>query len=127
MVVVVIIGILAALVAPRVLGRVDDARISAARHDIATIGHALKLYKLDNHRFPTTEQGLKALAEEPKGDAKNWRAGGYIEGGVMKDPWDGDYRYLQPGERGGDFDLFSYAADGKPGGEGIDADIGNWK
>lgn len=126
MVVVVIMGILAALVVPKLMGRADDARITAARQDISTLMSALKLYKLDNHRYPTTEQGLQALIAKPtSGPAANgWKSGGYVDK-LPKDPWGGQYQYLSPGVRG-EIDVFSYGADGQPGGAGNDADIGSW-
>jgi len=126
MVVVVIMGILAALVVPKLMGRTDDARIQAARQDIGTLMQALKLYKLDNQRYPTTEQGLQALVTKPtNGPAANgWKSGGYIDK-LPKDPWGTPYQYLSPGIKG-EVDIFSYGADGQPGGEGNDADIGSW-
>ncbi|MGE5622213.1 MAG: type II secretion system major pseudopilin GspG, partial [Bacillota bacterium] len=126
MVVVVIMGILAALVVPKLMGRTDDARITAAKQDIATLMQALKLYKLDNQRYPTTEQGLQALIAKPTtGPAANgWKSGGYIEK-LPKDPWGNPYQYLSPGVKG-EVDVFSYGADGQPGGTGVDADIGSW-
>lgn len=126
MVVVLILGILAALVVPRVLSRPDEARIVAARQDIAALGQALKLYRLDSHHFPSTEQGLRALVEKPATAPvpSNWKTGGYLER-LPKDPWGRDYLYLHPGRRG-EFDLYSLGADGQDGGEGRDADIGNW-
>jgi len=126
MVVVVIMGILAALVVPKLMGRADDARITAAKQDIATLMSALKLYKLDNHRYPTTEQGLQALISKPTaGPAANgWKSGGYVDK-LPKDPWGGQYQYLSPGVRG-EVDIFSYGADAQPGGTGNDADIGSW-
>lgn len=126
MVVVVIMGILAALVVPKLMGRADDARITAARQDISTLMQALKLYKLDNQRYPTTEQGLQALISKPtSGPAANgWKNGGYVDK-LPKDPWGGQYQYLSPGVKG-EVDIFSYGADGQPGGSGNDADIGSW-
>lgn len=126
MVVVVIMSILAVLVVPKLIGRTDDARIVAARQDIATIVQALKLYRLDNHRYPTTEQGLSALVAKPESGppASGWKAGGYLDK-LPKDPWGTPYQFLSPGIRG-DIDVFSYGADGQPGGEGNDADIGSW-
>jgi general secretion pathway protein G len=126
MVVVVIMGILAALVVPKLMGRADDARVTAARQDIASMMQALKLYKLDNQRYPTTEQGLQALVQKPtSGPATNgWKSGGYIEK-LPKDPWGGQYQYMSPGVKG-EVDLFSFGADGQPGGAGNDADIGSW-
>jgi general secretion pathway protein G len=126
MVVVVIMGILAALIVPKLMGRADDARVTAARQDIASMMQALKLYRLDNQRYPTTEQGLQALVQRPtSGPAANgWKTGGYIEK-LPKDPWGGQYQYLSPGVKG-EVDLFSFGADGQPGGTGNDADIGSW-
>ena len=124
MVVVVIMGILAALVVPKLMGRTDDARIVAARQDIATLMQSLNIYKLDNQRYPTTEQGLQALVVKPASGADGWKAGGYIDK-VPKDPWGNPYQYLSPGIKG-EIDVFSYGADGQPGGEGNDADIGSW-
>lgn len=126
MVVVVIMGILAALVVPKLMGRADDARITAARQDIATLMSALKLYRLDNQRYPTTEQGLQALIAKPSsGPAANgWKAGGYIDK-LPNDPWGGQYQYLSPGIKG-EVDIFSYGSDGQPGGAANDADIGSW-
>jgi len=127
MVVVVIMGILAALVVPKLMGRTDDARISAARQDIATIMQALKLYRLDNHRYPSTEQGLAALITKPQSGppATGWKQGGYLER-LPKDPWGSPYQYLSPGVHG-EVDVFSYGADGQSGGAGNDADIGSWE
>ncbi|MFI4940906.1 MAG: type II secretion system major pseudopilin GspG [Burkholderiales bacterium] len=126
MVVVVIIGILAALVVPKLMGRADDARVVAARADIASIMQALKLYKLDNQRYPTTEQGLQALIAKPTSgpSANGWKAGGYLDK-LPKDPWGNAYQYLSPGVHG-EVDVFSLGADGQPGGTGNDADIGSW-
>jgi general secretion pathway protein G len=126
MVVVVIMGILAALVVPKLMGRTDDARIMAARQDISTIMQGLKLYKLDNHRYPTTEQGLQALVSRPTSgpEAKGWKEGGYLDK-LPKDPWGNPYQYLSPGLKG-EVDVFSFGADGQPGGTGNDADIGSW-
>lgn len=126
MVVVVIMGILAALVVPKLMGRTDDARVMAARADISTLMSALKLYKLDNQRYPTTEQGLQALLTKPAvGPAANgWKSGGYIDK-MPKDPWGNPYQYLAPGIKG-EIDVLSFGADGLPGGEGNDADIGSW-
>ena len=129
MVVIVILGILAAIIAPRLVGRTDEARITKARVDITNLETALKLYKLDNGVYPTTEQGLQARVEAPEtGTApRNWREGGYLEKNrVPKDPWGNEFVYLSPGVNG-DFDLSSYGADGLAGGEGINADINNWE
>lgn len=126
MVVVVIIAILGALVGPRLLGRTDEARVIAARQDIATIMQALKLYRLDNHRYPTTEQGLQALVQRPTvgPPAPGWKEGGYLDR-MPVDPWGGPYQYLNPGVRG-EVDVFSLGADGQPGGTGNDSDVGSW-
>lgn len=129
MVVITILGILAALIVPRVVGRTDDARIGAAKQDIASIMQALKLYRLDNGRYPTTEQGLRALIERPGTEPQpaNWKQGGYLErSSVPKDPWGKEYQYLSPGLRG-EIDVFSFGRDAQSGGEGVDADIGSWQ
>lgn len=129
MVVIVILGILAGLIVPRIMGRPDEARQAKARLQIESIETALKLYKLDNGNYPTTEQGLQALVEPPGAGqlAKNWRQGGYLEKGkVPKDPWDRDFIYLSPGSHG-DYDLTSRGADGEPGGEGKNRDINSWE
>jgi general secretion pathway protein G len=126
MVVVVIMGVLAALLVPRLMGRTDDARILAAKQDIATLMQALKLYRLDNQRYPTTEQGLHALIARPTNGPQpaNWKSGGYIDR-LNKDPWGNPYQYVSPGTRN-EVDIFSFGADGQPGGTGNDADIGSW-
>jgi len=129
MVVVVILGILAGLIVPRLMGRTEQAKRTKARVQMESMETALKLYKLDNGSYPTTEQGLQALVEAPAvGDlAKQWRKGGYLEKGrVPADPWDNDYLYLSPGVHD-DFDLISYGKDGQPGGEDDDADINSWE
>ena len=124
-VVVAIIAILAAYIAPKVAGRVDDARISKAKSDIRVLESSLELYKLDNFVYPSTDQGLEALVNKPAGDAaKNWRDGGYIKK-LTKDPWGNEYRYVYPGSNG-EFDVFSLGADAAVGGDGEAADIGNW-
>ncbi|HBI70982.1 type II secretion system major pseudopilin GspG [Massilia sp. YIM B02769] len=127
MVVVVIIGILGALVLPKVLGRTGESRVVAAKTDIATLMQALKLYKLDNQRYPTTEQGLQALTTKPTSgpSANGWKEGGYVER-LPKDPWGNPYQYLQPGLHG-EIDVFSFGGDGQAGGEGEDADVGSWQ
>lgn len=127
MVVVAILGILAALVVPKIMGRPDEARIVAAKQDIAAIKQALNLYRLDNTRYPTTDQGLQALVERPTSGPipANWKSGGYLER-LPKDPWGAPYQYLSPGVRG-EIDIFSLGADGATGGEGNDADIGSWE
>jgi general secretion pathway protein G len=126
MVVVVILGILAALVVPKVISRPDEARIIAAKQDIASLMQALKLYRLDNQRYPTTEQGLQALVVKPTTNPipPNWKSGGYLER-LARDPWGNPYQFLNPGLRG-EIDVFTMGADGAPGGEGHDADIGSW-
>lgn len=129
MVVVVIIGILIGLIAPNILGRVDKARVTAAKTDIATLEQALEMYRLDNHNYPSTDQGLEALVVKPGGEpeAKNWNPEGYLKKGKLPlDPWGHAYQYLQPGQDNRAFDLFSFGADGREGGEKYDADIGNW-
>lgn len=127
MVVVVILGILAAIVVPKIMDQPDKARVAKAKQDIQTLSTALSMYKLDNFVYPSTQQGLQALKAKPSGDppAPNWKAGGYIQKLPM-DPWGHPYQYLNPGTHGGEYDLFSLGADGKPGGTGINADIGNW-
>lgn len=126
MVVVVILGILAAIIVPRVLDRPDTARLVKARQDLRTLESALNLYRLDNYSYPTTEQGLEALIRKPTGEpeARNWAAGGYVDR-LPVDPWQRPYLYLSPGEHGA-IDIYTLGADGVPGGEGINADIGNW-
>ncbi|MGB8546475.1 MAG: type II secretion system major pseudopilin GspG [Azonexus sp.] len=126
MIVIVILGVLAALIVPKVMGRPDEARIAAAKQDIFTIMQSLKLYKLDNRRYPTTEQGLVALVQKPSQAPlpQNWSAGGYLER-LPNDPWGQPYQYLNPGLHG-EIDVMSFGADGQPGGQGVDADIGNW-
>ena len=124
-VVVAIIAILAAYIAPKVAGRVDDARISKAKSDIRVLESSLELYKLDNFVYPSGEQGLEALVNKPSGEGtKNWRDGGYIKK-LNKDPWGNPYQYLYPGSNG-EFDVFSLGADAAVGGDGEAADIGNW-
>ncbi len=129
MVVIVILGILAGLIIPRIMGRPEEARRMKARVQIESIETALRLYKLDNGYYPGTEQGLQALIEPPAVGQlpRAWREGGYLEKGkVPKDPWGNEYVYLCPGIHG-DNDLISYGADGEPGGEGKDQDINNWE
>jgi general secretion pathway protein G len=127
MVVVVIIGILGALVVPKLLGRTGESRVVAAKVDISSLMQALKLYKLDNQRYPTTEQGLQALVVKPtSGPAANgWKTGGYLDK-LPKDPWGNPYQYLSPGVHG-EVDIYSLGADGQPGGAGEDADVGSWE
>lgn len=125
MVVVVIIGLLAAIVAPNLMGNIDQAAVNRARQDIRSIETALNLYRLDNFRYPTTDDGLQALVTNPgEADAPNWKTGGYLRR-LPTDPWNNTYQYMNPGQRG-EFDVFSLGADGEQGGEGVDADIGNW-
>jgi len=129
MVVIVILGILAGLIIPRIMGRPEEARRMKARVQIESIETALKLYKLDNGSYPSTEQGLEALVEAPSVGQlpRAWRDGGYLEKGrVPKDPWDNEFIYLSPGVNS-DFDLISYGADGEPGGEDTDKDVTNWE
>jgi general secretion pathway protein G len=128
MVVLVILGVLATLIIPRIMGRPEEARRIKARVDIQSLETALKLYSLDNGAYPSTEQGLQALVQAPSTGTlpKAWRDGGYLEKGkVPKDPWGNEYIYLSPGNHG-EFDLVSYGADGEPGGEGKDEDVANW-
>ena len=125
MVVLAIIGVLAALIVPNVLGRADDARITAARTDVGNLMQALKLYKLDNQRFPTTEQGLNALILKPTTEPVpgNWKP--YLDK-LPSDPWGRPYQYLSPGLKG-EVDVLSFGADGQAGGEGNNADLGSWQ
>lgn len=126
MVVILIIGLLASLIAPRVIDRVSDARITKAKTDIRGLESQLNLYRLDNFRYPTTEQGLQALKTRPNDPSlTNYRTGGYVDR-LPKDPWGNEYQYLNPGTHGTDIDIYTLGADGRPGGEGEDADIGNW-
>jgi len=125
MVVVIIIGILAAIVAPNVIGRVDDAQITKAKAEIANIENALKFYRLDNFTYPSSEQGLEALVTKPADpNIKNWKQGGYLPK-LPNDPWGNPYIYLNPGNQG-EIDVYTLGRDGRPGGENVDADIGNW-
>jgi general secretion pathway protein G len=125
MVVVVILGILAALVAPNVISRIDDAQINRAKQDVRAVESALHLYRLDNFRYPSTDQGLEALVNQPADPSiRNWKQGGYLDK-IPLDPWGAPYEYLYPGQNG-EFDVYTLGADQQPGGEGINADIGNW-
>ncbi|MCJ7593905.1 MAG: type II secretion system major pseudopilin GspG [Desulfobacterales bacterium] len=129
MIVIVILGILVWQIAPRIMGKPEEAKRLKAQMDIATLETALKLYKLDNGVYPSTEQGIQALVELPSVGVlpRKWREGGYLEKGkVPLDPWDGEYIYLSPGLHG-DLDLMSYGADGQPGGEDNNRDINNWE
>ena len=125
MVVLVIIGVLAALIAPNVLDRASDAKVTAARTDVNNLMQALKLYKLDNQRFPSSEQGLEALVRKPSAGPvpPNWKP--YLDK-LPNDPWGRPYQYLNPGVKG-EIDVFSLGADGQPGGEGHNADVGSWQ
>lgn len=128
MVVIVILALLAALVGPKIIGRSDDAKLADAKVQIRNLETALKLYKLDNGNYPTTEQGMQALLTKPTTGQipKNYRQEGYLESKKLPtDPWGGDYIYLSPGEHG-DYDLCSLGSDGVKGGEGKGADICNW-
>jgi general secretion pathway protein G len=115
---------LATLIVPRIMGRPDEARITAAKHDIGTLNQALKLYRLDIGRYPTTEQGLSALVTKPSAEPvpQNWKKGGYLDS-LPNDPWGHPYQYANPGTKG-EIDIYSYGADKKPGGTGADADVG---
>lgn len=128
MVVIVILGILAAIIAPRIIGRTDEAKVTEAKVQIANLETAFKLYKLDNGVYPTTEQGLEALIEKPTIGVipKKWREEGYLEKRrVPLDPWGNPYIYVSPGLHG-DYDIISYGRDGVRGGKGFDADIESW-
>ena len=128
MIVVVILSLLVGMLAPNILGRVDEARVATAKTDIGTLMQALELYKLDNYKYPSTQDGLEALISAPLGlrESNKGREGGYLKRKELpKDPWDGAYLYLSPGEHG-PFDLYSLGADGLEGGEKFGADIGSW-
>ena len=123
MVVVVILAILGSLVAPSILSRIDEARIVKAKQDLRLYESALDLYRMDNYKYPTTDEGLQALVQKPNDpNIKNWRADGYVKQ-LVKDPWTHDYVYVAPGTNGAPYDLYSLGADGQPGGQGNDADI----
>lgn len=124
LVVVVILGVLAAVIVPRVMDRPDEARKVRATQDVAAIVSALNMYRLDNYSYPSSEQGLRALVEKPLG-VDNWREGGYLER-VPKDPWNREYQYQNPGQHG-EIDVWTYGADGQPGGERANGDVGNWQ
>lgn len=126
MVVVVILGILAAIVVPNIIDRPDVAREAKARQDIKAIDSALKLYRLDNYRYPTTEQGLAALVNKPSSEPvpRNWKSGGYLDR-LPTDPWGHVYHYRNPGQHG-PIDIYTLGRDNQQGGDGADADIGNW-
>ena len=124
MVVVAIISLLIGMVAPNLMGRVDEAKVAAARSDLSTIVQALEMYRLENHQYPTTQEGLEVLLAAPDADPMQSRS--YLKrADVPKDPWGREYLYLSPGEYGV-FDVYSLGADGKPGGAGMDLDIGSW-
>ena len=126
MVVVIIIGLLAAVIVPNVIDKVDQARVSKAKQDIQAIDTALTMFRLDNSKYPTTDQGLQSLVTQPTDPSiRHWRPGGYLPH-MSKDPWGYDYQYASPGTHVKDYDLYSLGADGQPGGDGVDADIGNW-
>lgn len=126
MVVVIIIGLLAAVIVPTVMNRVDDAKVAKAKEDIRSLETALTMYYLDNSKYPTNDQGLAALVVQPTDPTiKNWKAGGYIDR-ISKDPWGNPYQFVFPGTHGKAYDLCSLGADGQPGGDGINADICNW-
>jgi len=126
MVVVVILGILAAFVVPNVMDNPEKARITKAKHDIRVIENALEMYKLDNYTYPTTDQGLKALVEKPSSQPEppNWKDGGYLKQ-RPKDPWGHDYEYLSPEDNSGEVKIMTLGADNRPGGDGANADITN--
>lgn len=127
MVVVVIIGLLTAIVAPQLLGEADKAKLVRVKADITALENALERYKLDNHVYPTTEQGLQSLAQKPQSspEPRNYKDGGYIKR-LPQDAWNGEYQYASPGEDGRRYDIYSFGADGVAGGENEAADIGNW-
>lgn len=124
MVVVIILGILAAIVAPNVIGRIDDAQISRVQQDLRSIESALKLYRMDNFSYPTSEQGLEALVNKPADpNIRNWKQN---LDRLPKDPWGNPYQYLSPGNNG-EIDIYTLGRDGRPGGDGVDTDMGNWE
>jgi general secretion pathway protein G len=126
MVVVIIIGLLAAVIVPSVINKVDEARVAKAKSDIQGLETALTMFRLDNSKYPTTDQGLQSLVQQPTDPSiRHWRIGGYLQR-VSKDPWGADYQYVYPGTHGKEYDLYTLGADGQPGGDGINADIGNW-
>ena len=126
MVVVVIIGLLAAVILPNVFGNVEKAQITKAKSDIQAIEAALTMFKLDNFKYPTTDQGLQALVERPNDPSiRNWRDNGYLKR-LQKDPWGNPYQYVFPGTHGQEYDIYSFGADSQEGGEKQNADIGNW-
>jgi general secretion pathway protein G len=126
LVVIVILGILATVIVPKIMDKPDEARVVKAKQDIGALESALKLYKLDNYSYPSTDQGLESLVTKPGGtpEPKKYKEGGYIER-LPKDPWENPYQYLSPGVHG-TIDIYSLGADGQLGGEGFNADLGNW-
>jgi general secretion pathway protein G len=129
LVVILILGLLAGIVGPRLFGHADEAKVTKTKVQMENLSTALKMYKLDNGVFPSSEQGLQALVSPPQGGnaPRKWRKGGYLEkGSVPRDGWDNDYIYMSPGVHG-DFDIMSYGADGVPGGEEFNKDINNWE
>jgi general secretion pathway protein G len=126
MVVVVIIGLLAAVILPNVFGNVEKAQITKAKSDIQALEAGLTMYKLDNYKYPNTDIGLAGLVQRPNDPTvRNWREGGYLRR-ISPDPWGNPYQYVYPGTHGQEYDLYSFGADGQEGGEGKNADIGNW-
>lgn len=127
MVVVVILGILAAIIVPKIMSRPDQAREVKVQQDVMSIQNSLDLYKLDNGFYPTTDQGLEALVKKPTSDPipQDWKEGGYLKQ-LPKDAWGHNYQYLNPGLHS-EVDIFSYGADDKPGGTGVNSDVGNWE
>jgi len=126
MVVVVIIGLLAAVILPNVFGNVGRAQRTKAKSDIQAIETGLTMFKLDNYKYPSTDAGLQALTQRPNDPTiRNWREGGYLKR-ISLDPWSNPYQYVFPGTHGQEYDLYSFGADGQEGGEGENADIGNW-
>lgn len=129
LVVITIMGLLIGLIGPQILGRVDKARVTTAKADLATLSQALDMYKLDNHRYPTTDQGLEALVQQPTNSPvpKNWNPEGYLQqANLPQDPWGGDYQYISPGENNRPYEIYTLGNDGQIGGEGYDADLSNW-
>ena len=122
MVVVAILGILATIVMTNVVGKDEQARVTAAKTGLAQISNALEMYKLDNHKYPTTDEGLEALVQKAA-SAKTFPQGGYIKGGLPKDPWGNPFQYIVPGSNGRPYDVYSWGSDGAEGGEGDNADI----
>ena len=127
LIVMAILALIFGMIVPQLVGRQQGAQVDKAKLDIASLENALTLYRMDNHQYPSTEQGLAALASRPSGypEPKNYNPGGYIKK-LPKDPWGNDYIYLSPGEHG-DIDIMSYGADGRPGGDDDNADLGNWQ